>query len=97
MSAANQADVCVRLKGGKLPDVRQKENSPALECAIDISVSGKFNDLYIPALPGFKPGYCTGKAPAAGAVQFGEDKLMQHFISLNKRLVEGAALVDNLK
>ena len=95
--AANQEDICIRLKGGDFPDVRLKENSPALECAIDISVPGKFNDLDIPALPGFNPGYYTGKAPAAGAVQYGEDKLMEHFASLNKRLVDAAALLNNLK
>ena len=46
-----------------------------------------------PALHGFKPGYFKGKAPAAGALQFGESQerfiaMHRHAEAVNKMLKE---------
>ena len=95
--AAKLLDICVALENSKFPDVRLKENSPAFECAIDISVPGKFNGIDVPALPGFKQGSYTGKAPAAGALQQGDDKLMEHFVSLHRRMLDCTELLKNLR
>ena len=95
--AEKMADICVAVQSTTFPDVRLKENSPALECAVDVSKPGKFNNIDIPAFPGFAPGYFKGKAPAAGALQLGDDKLMENFNLLNKKLSESIEMVRNLK
>lgn len=89
--------ICVDLFNKKLPDIRLKENSPAKECAIDVSKPFEFNGLNVPALPGFKPGYFSGKAPAAGAIQAGDDKLMEHFTSLYNKMLETEQMLASLK
>ncbi|MBO5900524.1 MAG: hypothetical protein J6Q80_07285, partial [Lentisphaeria bacterium] len=89
--------ICVDLFNKKLPDIRLKENSPAKECAIDVSKPFEFNGLSVPALPGFKPGYFSGKAPAAGAIQAGDDKLMEHFTSLYNKMLETEQMLASLK
>ena len=65
-----------------ITDIVPGANSPALECGVDVSKDMDFRGLKVKALPGFKPGYFTGKAPAAGAVQPGDEKLMEHFRNL---------------
>ena len=95
--AEKAADICTALYDTAFPDVRLKENSPALECAVDISKPGKFKNIDVPALPGFAQGYFKGKAPAAGALQQGDDKLMEKFNTLNKKLSESIETVRNLK
>lgn len=76
-----------------VPDIRLKENSPALECAVDISKPSKSNGADVPALPGFKAGYYAGKLPAAGAVQPGNDELMQHFSDIHKKMLAAEAAI----
>ena len=57
-----------------LPDMTLAPDSPALEAGIDISKPFTVNGKQYPAFVGFKPGYFKGKAPAAGALQFGENQ-----------------------
>ena len=97
VSLDKNGTICVDLFNKKLPDIRLKENSPAKECAIDISKPFEFNGLNVPALPGFKPGYFSGKAPDAGAIQSGDDKLMEHFTSLYNKMLETEQMLDSLK
>lgn len=66
-----------------LPDLTLAPDSPALEAGIDISKPFTANGKQYPALPGFKPGYFKGKAPAAGALQAGES--MDHFIEMFRK------------
>ena len=69
-----------------LPDVTPAENSFARECGIDISREFTVNGETFPALPGFVPGYFKGKAPDAGAFQYGED--MGKFIQMHRKMEE---------
>lgn len=80
--------ICVDLFNKKFPDIRLKKNSPAAECAIDVSKPFEFNGLTVPALPGYKHGYYSGKAPSAGAIQAGDDQLMERFTALYNKMVE---------
>jgi hypothetical protein len=89
--------VCVDLFNKELPDIRLKENSPAKECAIDLSKPFDFNGLSVPALPGYESGYYTGKAPSAGAIQYGNDKLMEHFTALYNKMLETEKMLGTLK
>ena len=73
------------IKPDKLPDARLKADSVAAECAVDVSKDFVFRGYKVQALPGFKPGYYKGKAPAAGAIQMGDDEKMQHFNMLYER------------
>ena len=66
-----------------LPDLTLAQDSPALEAGIDISKPFMVRGKEHPALPGFKPGYFKGKAPAAGAFQAGES--MDRFIGMHRR------------
>ena len=66
-----------------LPDMTLAANSPALEAGVDVSKPFTVIGKEYPALPGFKPGYFTGKAPAAGALQFGENQ--DNFIAMHQR------------
>lgn len=66
-----------------LPDLTLAPHSPALEAGIDISKPFMVRGKEHPALPGFKPGYFKGKAPAAGAFQAGES--MDRFIGMHRR------------
>ena len=66
-----------------LPDVTLAKDSPARNCAIDISRPFSVNGTGFAALPGFEPGCFKGSAPAAGAVQEGEN--MQNFIRMHRK------------
>jgi hypothetical protein len=66
-----------------LPDVTLAAGSPALECGIDITKSKVYNGRKLPVLPGFKPGYFKGKAPAAGALQPGDSQ--SKFFKMHER------------
>ena len=78
-----------------LPDLTLAPDSPALEAAIDVSKPFTAFGKDYPALPGFKPGYYTGKAPAAGALQLGES--MEHFIEMFRRASETKKMLAELK
>lgn len=69
-----------------LPDVTLAGNSPARNCAIDVSKTFTVNGAEFPALPGFSPGYFKGKAPDAGAFQYGGD--MEKFIRMHRKMEE---------
>ena len=75
-----------------LPDMTLAEGSPALEAGIDISQPFAANGKQFQAFHGFKPGYFKGKAPAAGALQFGESQ--ERFIAMHQR---AEAIVKMLK
>ena len=77
----------------KLPDARLKADSVAAGCAVDVSKDFEFNGYKVPALPGFKPGYYPGKAPAAGAIQIGEDEKMKFFNTLYSRFEQAQKLL----
>ena len=64
-----------------LPDVTLAENSPARNCAVDISKPFTVNGAGFPALPGFENGYFKGASPDAGMLQYGEN--MQKFIRMH--------------
>ena len=66
-----------------LPDMTLGAASPALNCGIDVSRPFTANGKKFEALPGFKPGYFKGKAPAAGAFQAGEDQ--KKFIEMHQK------------
>ena len=55
-----------------MPDFRLPENSTARAIGIDLSKPYTIDGQTYPALPGMKPGYFSGKAPDAGALQYGE-------------------------
>ena len=78
-----------------LPDVTLAANSPALEAGVDVSRPFTVNGKKFPAMPGFKPGYFTGKAPAAGAFQKGED--MKRFIDMHRRAEAAVKMLESLK
>ena len=71
---------------GNPPDVRLKENSPALECGIDVSREQKINGVTLEPLPGFEAGYFSGKAPAAGAIQQKNVELMKTFENIVEKV-----------
>ena len=64
-----------------LPDVTLSENSPARNCAVDISKMFAVNGTEFSALPGFEKGYFKGASPDAGMLQYGEN--MQKFIRMH--------------
>ena len=78
-----------------ITDIVPGANSPALECGVDVSKDMDFRGLKVQALPGFKPGYFTGKAPAAGAVQPGDEKLMEHFRNLYVKMQNAMEIIKN--
>ena len=79
-----------------LPDVTLAPDSPALECGVDITKQMVFKSgRKLPVLPGFKPGYFKGKAPAAGAFQMGESQ--EKFFKMHKRAEEAAQMLRSLK
>ena len=78
-----------------LPDVTLAPDSPALGAAVDVSKPFTVNGKSLPALPGFKPGYFTGKAPAAGALQKGES--MARFIAMHRRAEAAIRMLNELK
>ncbi|MBR7140063.1 MAG: DUF1565 domain-containing protein [Lentisphaeria bacterium] len=78
-----------------LPDLSLAPDSPANGAGIDISkpfVSG--GKKYAP-LPGFKPGYFKGKAPAPGALQQGES--FEKFAAMHRKALESIRMLENLK
>ena len=77
-----------------LPDLTLAPGSPALEAGVDVSKPFTLNGKQFPALPGFKPGYFTGKAPAAGALQGGES--MARFIVLHRRAEAAVKMLNEL-
>ena len=52
-----------------LPDVTLGGNSPARNCAIDVSKAFTVNGAEFPALPGFEKGYFKGAFPDAGMLR----------------------------
>ena len=78
-----------------LPDVTLAKNSPALEAALDVSRPFTVRGKSYPALPGFKPGYFRGKAPAAGALQEGESA--RRFIEMHKKTEAAIRMLENSK
>ena len=78
-----------------LYDVTLAANSPALGAGIDISKPFTYRGKNYPAFPGFAPGYFKGKAPAAGALQAGED--MQLFIDIYKKAEKAMKIVKEAK
>lgn len=76
-----------------LPDVTLAADSPALECGVDITKSKVYKSgRKLPQLPGFKPGYFKGKAPAAGAFQPGESQ--EKFFKMHKRAEAAAKMIS---
>ena len=71
------------------------KNSPALEAALDVSRPFTVRGKTYPALPGFKPGYFKGKAPAAGALQEGESA--QRFVGMYKKTEAAVKMLGSLK
>ena len=71
------------------------KRSPAEEVGIDISKPFVHNGKKYAALPGFAPGYFKGKAPAAGALQSGEN--MEFFINLYRNAEKAVEIVKNAK
>lgn len=57
-----------------LVDLTLPRTSPVRGAAIDISKPFKSGNCEFAALPGFKPGYYSGRAPSPGALQFGESQ-----------------------
>ena len=78
-----------------LPDMTLAPDSPALEAGVDISKPFTVNGKNYAALPGFKPGYFRGKAPAAGAFQLGEGQ--EHFIDLHNKAEEVIKMLKELR
>lgn len=78
-----------------LPDLTLAPNSPALGVGVDVSKPFTFNGKKYPAFKGFKPGYFKGKAPAAGALQAGED--MEHFIRKHNQAEAAIRMLAELK
>ena len=78
-----------------LPDMTLAPGSPALEAGVDISKPFTVNGKKYPALPGFEPGYFTGRAPAAGAFQQGEDA--KKYIEMHRKAEKAIAMLSELK
>jgi hypothetical protein len=78
-----------------LPDVTLAADSPALEAGVDVSRPFTVRGKNYPALPGFKPGYFKGKAPAAGALQQGESQA--RFIAMHKKAEAAVNMLNKLK
>ena len=78
-----------------LYDVTLAKRSPAEGVGIDISKPFVHNGKKYAALPGFAPGYFKGKAPAAGALQSGEN--MEFFINLYRNAEKAVEIVKNAK
>ena len=91
--AEQKNDIWVDVDNKELPDVRLKAASPALEAGVDVSREFSCNNVKSAPLPGFKPGYFKGKAPAAGALQAGDDELMEVFRRVNKNLLKAEELL----
>lgn len=53
-----------------IPDFRLPENSTARAIGIDLSKPYTIDGRTYPALPGMEPGYFSGKAPDAGALEY---------------------------
>ena len=79
----------------RLPDVTLAPDSPALGMGVDVSKPFTLNGKRFPALPGFRPGYCKGKAPAAGAFQ--QDESMADFIGMHRRAEAAIKMLNELK
>ena len=79
----------------RLPDMTIAPGSPALGAGVDISRPFTVNGKTYPALPGFKPGYFKGKAPAAGAFQQGESA--EKYIAMHKKAEKAIAMLSELK
>ena len=78
-----------------LPDLTLAAGSPALGVGVDVSRPFTVDGKKYPALPGFKPGYFKGKAPAAGALQEGES--MARFIHMYRRTEAAVKMLNDLK
>ena len=78
-----------------LPDLTLAADSPALAAGVDVSRSFTVNGKRFPALPGFKPGYFRGRAPAAGAFQKGESA--RNFIEMHRRADAAVKMLSELK
>ena len=78
-----------------LYDVTLAANSPALGVGIDISKPFTCKGKNYAAFPGYAPGYFKGKAPAAGALQAGED--MQRFVDMYKKAEKAMQIVKEAK
>ena len=91
--AEQKNDIWVDVDNKELPDVRLKAASPALEAGVDVSREFSCNNVKSAPLPGFKPGYFKGKAPAAGALQAGDDELMEVFRRVNQNLLKAEELL----
>ena len=78
-----------------LPDVTLAPDSPALEAGVDISKPFTVKGKNYPALPGFKPGYFKGAAPAAGALQKGESA--RRFIEMHRKAEAAIKMLNELK
>ncbi|MBR7119265.1 MAG: right-handed parallel beta-helix repeat-containing protein [Lentisphaeria bacterium] len=77
-----------------IPDITLAKNSHALGVGIDVSKPFSYRGRDYSAMPGFKPGYFKGSAPAAGALQPGEG--MEHYLMLAERLDSARKLIKNL-
>ena len=91
--AEQKNDIWVDADNKELPDVRLKPASPALEAGVDVSREFSYNNIKSAPLPGFKPGYFKGKAPAAGALQMGDDELMEVFRRVNQNLLKAEEIL----
>ena len=78
-------------KTAGIPDITLRENSPAFGIGMDVSKPFSYRNRNYPALPGFKPGYFKGTAPAAGALQQGEG--MEHFVMLARKLAAAQKII----
>ena len=74
-----------------IPDITLREDSPALGIGKDVSKPFSYRNRNYPALPGFKPGYFKGAAPAAGALQQREG--MEHYVLLAKKLAAARKII----
>ena len=81
------------LYASPIADVVPGAESPALEIGVDVSKDMDFRGLKVAAFPGFKPGYFAGKAPAAGAVQPGDEKLMKHYRNLYAKMQKAMEII----
>ena len=78
-----------------LPDVSLAPDSPAIGAGVDISRPFSVRGKNYPALPGFKPGYFKGKAPAAGALQKGESA--RRFVEMHRKAEAAIRMLNELK
>ena len=76
-----------------MPDITLAEKSHALGVGIDVSKPFSYRGRNYKALPGFSNGYFKGSAPAAGALQQGEN--MQHYIGLAEKLAAARKLLSS--